>query len=254
MKRMVLIALLMCAFATRARADIYTWTDADGHLHFDDDAANVPAAQRDAARVTRSKPRVTDEQPSSAQTATQSAYSTALARELGLQTSTTQDPVSLLHLVGIYPAVGWYPNAPLTPAVVQEVVSSTRAAARAHRLSQSEAGAESIALRVASSLGVATPPPAAVPDPAPPQIVVAPNIVVETPPQQTVVVTHVEAPPPPVIADYPFWGFGIPFATTGAVHPQHVNSPGGPAGQLGGPLIAPLIAPVGVGPRRPGNP
>lgn len=244
----LLAAGLVLVLAAPVYADVYTWTDDSGRTHFDDDATNVPEARRDAAHVIRTKvPTAAAEHPAEMKGPTQAAYSTGLARELGLQTSATQDPVSLLHLVGIYPAIGWYPNAALTPAVVQEVVTATRAAARAHRLAQPETSAEAAALRAASSLGVATPPPVARPEPElPPQIIVAPNIVVETPPQQTVVVNHVYPAPQAVLSDYPTFAFGVPFAPLGPVPigpiPERIVPLSNPAGRLHGPLITPLRA------------
>ncbi len=64
----------------------------------------------------------------------------------------------MLQVVGIYPATGWHPGVSLTPAVVQEVVTATRAAARARRLTSSERAAEAAVLRIAAGLGVAGPP------------------------------------------------------------------------------------------------
>lgn len=232
-------------FASPVRADIYRWTDENGRTHFDDDVARVPAAQRDDARVFQTKPSA--EAPLAAATGpTQAAFAVALARELGLQTASAQDPVSLLHIVGIYPSMGWYPATTLSPAVVQEVVTSTRAAARARRLAQPETSAEAAALRVASALGVATPPTVAIaqPEPPAPVIVVAPNIVVEAPP--VVIVEHVERQPPPILSGYPTFAFGIPFAPVPVVPigpvPQRITPLSNPAGRLHGPLITPLRA------------
>lgn len=245
--RALLVTVFALLLAAPASADVYTWTDDTGRTHFDDDATNVPEAQRDAARVVRTKVPPPDESPSDAKGPTQAMYSAALARELGLQTSGAQDPVSLLHLVGIYPSMGWYPSAPLTPGIVQEVVTATRAAARARRLAQPEGSAEAAALRAASGLGIATPPPAVPPErEASPQIVVAPNIVVETPPQQTVVVNNVYPVPQPVLSDYPTFAFGVPFAPIGPVPfgpiPERIVPLSNPAGRLHGPLITPLRA------------
>jgi hypothetical protein len=231
-------------FAAPARAEIYRWTDETGRTHFDDDVARVPADQRDDARVFQTKPRVEASPAGVSNVATQAAFAAGLARELGLQTASAQDPVSLLHIVGIYPSMGWYPATPLSPGVVQEVVTSTRAAARARRLAQPETSAEAAALRVASALGVATPPPAAVEPPSspPPAIVVAPNIVIEAPP--VVVVERVERPPPVVLSNYPTFAFGIPFAPAPVVPigpvPERITPLSNPAGRLHGPLITPL--------------
>ncbi len=189
---------------------------------------------------TRTPP--ADATATASDSATQAAFAAALARELGLQTAATQDPAALLSLVGIYPSTGWYPNAALSPAVVQEIVTTTRAAARSHRLAQPEASAEAAVLRIASSFGIAAPPPSA-PEPAP-QIVVAPNIVVEAPPPPTVIVNNVQQAPPPVLSAYPAFGFGIPFAPLGPVPigpvPSRITPLSNPAGRLHGPLITPL--------------
>jgi hypothetical protein len=240
------IASVLLFVARSSSADVYRWTDENGRTHFDDDAAHVPEAQREHARVFQMKARPAEEPGAKAEGPTQAAFAAGLARELGLQTSATQDPVSVLHLVGIYPAAGWYPAASLLPAVVQEVVTATRNAARARRLAQPEVSAEAAALRVASALGVATPPPSALPEPAPPpppQILVAPNIVVQVPPPM-VIVEHVHPAPQPVLSDYPTFAYGIPFAPLGPVPvgpiPSRITPLSNPAGRLHGPLIEPL--------------
>ncbi|HEY2386900.1 MAG TPA: DUF4124 domain-containing protein [Candidatus Binatia bacterium] len=241
---LVATTLVLCLCTLPARAEIYRWTDESGRTHFDDDKSRVPDAQRDHAQVYQAKARPEPPGPPSTGP-TQSMYAAALARELGLQVSPSQDPVSLLHLVGIYPSMGWYPNAPLSPAVVQEVVTATRTAGRARRLGQSEAGAEATAIRVASSLGVAAPPPQAEPEPPPPPpVVVAPNIVVQAPPP-TVIVEHVQ-PPQVVLSDYPTFAFGIPFAplpfNPNAPIPDRIVPLSNPAGRLHGPLVPPLVS------------
>jgi hypothetical protein len=239
------VAFVLSVLVASAHAEVYRWTDETGLTHFDDDAAHVPDGQRDSAHVYQSKAHP-PEPASAAQSSgpTQSMFASALARELGLQTSATQDPISLLHLVGIYPSMGWYPNSPLSPAVVQEVVTATRAAGRARRLGQSEVSAEAAAIRVASSLGVAAPPPQAVPEPPPPPpIVVAPNIIVQAPPPTVII----EQPAPQVVlSDYPTFAFGIPFAPlpiapVGPV-PDRIVPLSNPAGRLHGPLITPLVS------------
>ncbi len=242
---LVAVTIVLGLAALPAGAEVYRWTDESGRTHFDDDATRVPDAQRDRAQVYQSKRRP-ETQAAPANGPTQSMFAAALARELGLQASPTQDPVSVLHLVGIYPSMGWYPSAALSPAVVQEVVTATRAAGRARRLGQSEAGAEATAIRVASSLGVAAPPPQAVPEPPPPPpVVVAPNIVVEAPPP-TVVIEHVQPPPQVVLSDYPTFAFGIPFAPlpmapTGPI-PDRIVPLSNPAGRLHGPVVTPLVS------------
>ena len=242
----IAIAVVLSVLVAPAHAEVYRWTDETGRTHFDDDAAHVPDAQRDSAHVYQSKPPPTGSQ-SVAQSSgpTQSMFAIALARELGLQTSATQDPISLLHLVGIYPSMGWYPSSPLSPAVVQEVVTATRAAGRARRLGQSEVSAEAAAIRVASSLGVAAPAPQAVPEPPTPPIVVAPNIFVEAPPP-TVIVTQVQPAPQVLLSDYPTFAFGIPFAPlpiapAGPV-PDRIVPLSNPAGRLHGPLVTPFVS------------
>jgi len=239
------VTIVLSVAALPARAEVYRWTDESGRTHFDDDKERVPDAQRDHAQVYQSKAR--PEPAAAASTGpTQSMYATALARELGLQASPSQDPVSVLQLVGIYPSMGWYPAAPLSPATVQEIVTATRAAGRARRLGQSEAGAEATAIRVASSLGVAAPPPQAEPEPPPPPpppVVVAPNIVVQAPPP-TVIIEH--QPPQVVLSDYPTFAFGIPFAplpfNANAPIPDRIVPLSNPAGRLHGPLVPPLVS------------
>jgi hypothetical protein len=242
----IVIALLLAAYP--AGADIYRWLDASGTLHLDDDIANVPEAERHSARIFKAK---TVEQPQ-ASGPVQGVFAAALARELGLQVSSSQDPLSVLQIVGIYPSIGWHPQAALSAAVVQEVVTATRAAARAHRLHQSEASAEAALLRVSSALGVAGPPPTAPPEPPPmqpaPSIVFAPNIVVEAAPPTVIVERH-EPAPQAVLFGYPF-GYpafigGVPFAplpiprVSGPV-PERIPPLFSPAGRLHGPLVTPL--------------
>src|SRR5262249_13253633 len=205
----VLVLLLTSiAFAPPVHAEIYRWVDAHGVVHLDDTLTNVPADARPDAKVFQARQAPP---PAPATGPVQSAFANGIARELGLIASETQDAVSVLHLVGIYPSAGWNPSAALTPAVVDEVTRSARAAARAHRLPQGEVSAEAAVLRVASGLGVAGPPPTAVaeaappPPPEPPTIVVAPNITVESPPQTVVI--H-ERPPEPYLTNY---GFGTAF-------------------------------------------
>lgn len=242
-----IVALVLNAAASPA--EIYRWTDTAGVVHYDDDIARVPESERGAVRVFQSKV-VVQGDLATASGPTQAGFAGAMARDLGLQASDLQDPVSVLHIVGIYPAIGWHPAAPLTPAVVQEVVTAARAAARARRLGYSERGAEAAVLRAAAGLGVAGPPASAPPDPpappAPPSIVVAPNIVVESPP--VVVVERVERQPVPVFADYPHFVFGVPFAplpgppVVGPV-PERITplfNPINPTGRLNGSSVTPL--------------
>src|SRR6185295_1739458 len=143
----VAIAVLL---AGPARAEIYRWVDDAGTVHLDDDVARVPEAQRDAARVFKTKTAL----PAPVTGPTQGSFAGRLTRELGLQTSDTQDPVSILQVVGIYPSGGWDVVAALSPAAVQDIATAARAAARAHRVRSSEVAAESAVLRVATALGV----------------------------------------------------------------------------------------------------
>lgn len=245
----VSLAALACV-ATPVRAEIYRWVDAQGVTHLDDTLDNVPETARSDAKVfqTRSAPAAAP-----ATGAAQSAFANGVARDLGLLSVSTQDAVSVLHLVGIYPSTGWNPAAPLTPAVVDEVTRAARAAARARRLPQSEASVEASVLRVASGLGVAGPPPAVVAEPAPPPtVVVAPNIVVESPPQQTVVVHTVERERAPVLTRWGWgsdaaFGGGIPFAPIpsgppGPI-PDRITPLSNPAGRLHGPAVPPRPGP-----------
>jgi len=241
--RAVAAVALVVSLAAPARAEIYRWIDDAGTVHLDDDIARVPEAQRDRARIFKAKapPPVEVAGP------TQRGLAGALARELGLQATDTQDPISILQVVGIYPARGWNPQAALSTAVVQEVSTAARVAARAHRLNQSEVGAEAAVSRAATGLGVAAPPPVAIAEPAPAApapVVFAPNIVVEAP-QPAVIVERVEPQPVPILSGYPTFGFGIPFAslpvprTLGPI-PDRITPLSDPAGQLHGPLVTPL--------------
>jgi hypothetical protein len=230
-----------------ARGEIYRWVDEHGVVHLDDTLANVPEPSRQDAKVFQA--RTAPAAPPSAGPV-QAAFANAVARELGLIASDTQDAVSVLHLVGIYPSTGWNPTATLTSAVVDEVTRAARAAARARRLPQGEASAEAAVLRVASGLGVAGPPPTVVaqppPPPEPPTLIVAPNITVEAPPQQTVVV-HEQAPEPYLSR----WGFdpafggGVPFTPIfqnnahQAPIPDRIPPLSNPAGHLNGPAVPP---------------
>jgi hypothetical protein len=239
-------ALLMgnVPVAPPAHADIYRWTDAKGVVHLDDDLARVPAPQRESMRTFQAKAAPA---PPETEGATQATFASAISRDLGLRVSALQDPVSVLQVVGIYPANGWNPHAPLSPAVVAQVADATQAAARARRLSQSPAAAEASILRIAGGLGVVGPPPSAPPDPPrapdPPPVVIAPNIVIEQPPPAQVVV--IERPPPPVLSAYPTFFYGVPSApllaprTFGPI-PERITPLSNPAGHLHGPLVSPL--------------
>ncbi len=240
---LVLVAVLV---AVPARAEIYRWVDDAGIVHLDDDIARVPEAQRSSSRVFHS--RVAPAAPV-VNGPTEGSFASGVAREIGLLRSQQQDPVSVLQVVGIYPAAGWYPAGALSPAVVDEVVSAARAAARARRLTSSEATVEAAVLRVASSLGVAGPAPAALPDPPPaPEppalIIVAPNVIVESPP---VIVSVIQPAPPPAFSSYPAFAYGVPFAS---VAPGSL--PVGPpprrlaplASAIGSPLRGPLVQPL----------
>jgi hypothetical protein len=240
---------LLTLLATPARAEIYRWVDEHGVTHLDDTLGNVPESARDQAKVFQTRPA-----PVLAATTgpVQAAFANGIVRDLGLSSAPTQDAVSVLQLVGIYPSVGWDLAAPLTPAVVDEVTRAARAAARARRLPQGEASVEATVLRVASGLGVAGPPPTVVAEPAslPPTVVVAPNIIVEPPPQQTVVVHTVEREP--VLTRWgwgydPTFGGGIPFAPIpsgppGPI-PDRITPLSNPAGRLHGPAVPPRPGP-----------
>ncbi len=243
-----LVVIVLVLGTTAARGEIYRWVDEHGITHLDDTEANVPEAARSDAKVFQARPA-----PVGATTATgptQAAFANGIARELGLIATANQDAVSVLHLVGVYPSVGWNLNATLTSAVVEEVTRAARAAARARRLPQGEASVEAAVLRVASGLGVAGPPPTVIAEPAPaapPTVIVAPNIVVESPPQQTVVVHTIERERQPMLTRYgwydPTFGGGIPFAPIqsrkhGPI-PDRITPLSSPAGRLHGPAVPP---------------
>jgi hypothetical protein len=241
-----LLAAALLLTSAPADAKIYRWVDANGVVHLDDTLDNVPEGERAAAKVFQSKAGTTAA-PAPVDGPNQAAFANGVARELGLIAVPTQDAVSALHLVGVYPSAGWSPAAALTPAIVDEVVRAARAAGRGRRLPQGEAAVEAAVLRVASSLGVAGPPPTAVAEapPAEPTIVVAPNIVVESPPS-TVVVHTVEREPAPVLTR---WGWdpafvgGVPFAPivrgrSGPI-PDRITPLSNPAGHLRGPAVPP---------------
>jgi hypothetical protein len=244
---LVVTALLT---ASPARGEIYRWVDEHGVTHLDDTLANVPERERPDAKIFQSKTPA----PAPASGPTQASFANGIARELGLIASENQDAVSALHIVGVYPSTGWNPSAALTTAVVDEVTRGARAAARARRLQLGESSAEAAVLRVASGLGVATPPPAVVAPPEPvreaPTIVVAPNIVVESPPS-TVVVHTIERERDPVLTRYgydPLFGGGIPFApipggpVPGPI-PNRITPLSNPAGHLHGPAVPPMPRP-----------
>jgi hypothetical protein len=253
----LMLSLLPLTVTAPARAEIYRWVDATGVVHLDDTLANVPEAQRPDAKVFQSKARVA---PASAPSTgpTQSAFANGVARELGLIAVETQDAVSALHIVGVYPSAGWNPTATLTSAVVEEVTRAARAAARARRLPQGEAAVEGAVLRVASGLGVDGPPPTVVvtaPEPEPPPLIVAPNIVIETPPTNVVVQT-INPQPDPVLTRYGIDPFGeallfapIPSRPNPGPPPDRITPLSNPAGHLRGPAVPPRPHP---GPfRRP---
>ena len=236
-----------------AAGDVYRWVDERGTVHLDDDLARVPEPYREAARVFRSKPASVGTTAVDPTAPTQASFADAIARDLGLRSSESQDSVSVLQITGIYPARGWDPTAALSPIVVTDVVSATIAAAQARRLSQSPAAAEMTIIRAAQQLGVAAPPPTVAaptaPPPEPATIVVAPNIVVEAPPQPQVIIHEIERVQEPVLASRvydPAWAYGVPFASTvphpapiGPIPPRIVPLQN-PAGHLHGPLVPPL--------------
>jgi hypothetical protein len=257
--RLGLLAIVIVA-AVPVRAEIYRWVDEAGRVHLDDDLARVPEAQRASSRVFQSRV-VPAARPASGPT--EGAFAASVARELGLARSEQQDPVSVLQIIGIYPSTGWDPAAPLTAAVVEEVVGTARAAARARRVKSSEATAEAAVLRVASALGVAGPAPGAAPDPPPaPEpapVVVVPQVVVESPP---VVVNVIERPPQPVLWSDPAFAYGVPFAPLASRrvgrrtmpsrnlsgNPGRTAFPLGRVTQpLGGPITQPLVSPQSTG-------
>ncbi len=252
MRASVAAAVLSSLIAfTPVAADVYRWVDEKGTVHLDDDIARVPESSRAGARVFRSKAPASPPAKVDPTAPTQGSFANALARDLGLRSSESQDSVSVLHIAGIYPARGWDPAAALSPIVVAEVVGATLAAARTRRLSLSPAAAEMAVLRLAERLGVAAPPPTVQAPPAaePPTIVVAPNIVVEAPAQPQVVIREIERVPEPVLASRvydPFLVYGIPFATTVRAPapvspvPPRIVPLRNPAGHLHGPLVAPL--------------
>jgi hypothetical protein len=196
-----------------AEAVIYQWVDERGHVNFDDDLERVPEAQRPAMKVFQAKARPAAAEPEPGGGPRQAAFARQLARDLGLQKTDTQDPVSVLQVVGVYPAIGWHPAAPLTPAIVDEVVRAAVAAARGRRLSQSPSTAEAAVLGVAKNLGMDVPPPTVAPEPSPPPpepvpIIFAPQIVLESPPPAVPIVVQQPAYYPghfegfvPIVAD-----------------------------------------------------
>ena len=249
--RVALGLVLVAAFLVSvvpAHGEIYRWVDEHGVTHLDDTLANVPETQRSDAKVFQA--RTTAPAPATAPGPTQAAFANGVARELGMIAAETQDAVSALHIVGVYPSAGWNPTATLTSSVVEEVTRAARTAARARRLPQGEAGAEAAVLRVSTGLGVAGPPPTVVAQPEPlreaPTIVVAPNIVIEAPPS-TVVVHTIERQRDPVLTRYGLdaaFGNGVPFAPIpGGPLPgpiRHRLTPlSSPAGRLHGPAVPP---------------
>ena len=73
--RVLLAAAIACA-AHAAAADIYTWTDAQGHVHYTQDLQSVPPEHRGEARERASQPETT---PSRMQTFSNGAASVAPA-------------------------------------------------------------------------------------------------------------------------------------------------------------------------------
>jgi Domain of unknown function (DUF4124) len=246
---LLVVALLV---AWPARAEIYRWVDEHGVVHLDDTLQNVPEAERGDAKVFQARKAAEPAAPASGPT--QAAFANGVARELGYTAPDTQSAISILHVVGVYPSAGWNPAAVLTAAIVDEVARATRAAARAHRLPQSEASAEAAVLRVSNGLGVAGPPPIVIAEPEPPpppNLVVAPNIVVEAPPPANVVVQNVQPAPEAVLTRYgfdPLFNGGVPFAPIipgrdlGPV-PNRIVPLSNPAGHLNGPAVPPLPRP-----------
>jgi len=246
-------ALLVLVTVSPAMGDVYRWVDERGTIHLDDDLARVPEAYREAARVFRSKPATAGTPAGDSTAPIQASFADAIARDLGLRTSESQDTVSVLQIAGIYPARGWDPAAALSPVVVTDVVNAAIAAARAGRLSQSPAAAEAAVIRAAERLGVAAPPPTIEAPPArapePPTVVVAPNIVVEAPSPPQIVIHEIERIREPVLASRvydPAWTYGVPFASTSPPLasteqvPPRIVPLYNPAGQLRGPLVTPL--------------
>jgi hypothetical protein len=245
----VLLLTTALLTSTPARADIYRWVDEHGVTHLDDTLSNVPEGERSDAKIFQARKATAPTESTSGPT--QAGFANGVARELGFTAPDTQSAISVLHIVGVYPSAGWNPAASLTAAVVDEVARATRAAARAHRLPQSEASAEAAVLRVSTGLGVAGPPPTVIAQPEPPPqptLVVAPNIVVEAPPPATVVVQNVQPAPDAVLTRYGFDPFffngGVPFAPipSGPVPgfiPDRIIPLSNPAGHLNGPAVPP---------------
>lgn len=256
--RTALALLLLLTIALPAEAVIYRWVDEHGTVNFDDDIERVPEAQRPDMKVfaARTAPAGAPDDAPPAEGPRQAAFARRVARDLGLQKSATQDPVSVLQVVGIYPAVGWHPAGPLTAAVVDEVVATTVAAARAHRLRHTPASAEATVLRAAAGLGIDAPPPAVTPDPPPPPpepapIIVAPNIIVEAAAAAPVFVQQ-SYPAGFVPGSYPGHYSGVPFRSVrrASTEPPPARIP--PLRSAVGRLRAPLIVPFTVAPfRRP---
>ena len=103
--------VLLLASSVPVHGEVYRWVDEHGVTHLADNLDKVPEASRESGKVFQSKSRTAAPAPAVDHGPTQSAFANAVARELGLVASDTQDPVSALYIVGIYPGIGWNPAA-----------------------------------------------------------------------------------------------------------------------------------------------
>jgi|SRR5262245_31323250 len=154
---LLLIGVLCLWLPAASQADLYQWTDADGVTHIVGKISDVPDPYRAGMTVYHAAQPATGLStlpvaPSRTYAAqSQGAFAQKIALDLGLIKMSSEDAFGPLGGAGVQPANGWEANDPLTPGVVDEVLTAARRAADAKRLPLSADGAEAVVRQAGES-------------------------------------------------------------------------------------------------------
>jgi uncharacterized protein DUF4124 len=244
MRSFILLIGFLCLWLPAvSQADLYQWTDANGVIHIVDETSEVPETYRAGMTVYHAAKPTTGVStlplsPSRTYAAqSQGAFAQKIALDLGLIKMSSEDAFGPLRGAGVQPASGWEVDDPLTPEVVDDVLTAARRAADAKRLPLSADGAEAVVRQAGEAFLPPTTPdlqPAWAEGEDGPEEGQQPQpVIIEQPPPQ---IFEVEREPD--YGDVPFI-FGFPGGHhRHDHHPDH--NPGFPSGMSGGPTHLPF--------------
>jgi predicted aspartyl protease len=89
----------LCAWAARARADLYRWVDAQGQVHVTDDRSQVPSGATVTLQPTRTRASADPAVPAAAATPKDGTRRSRAVLSIGQQDSIEENPVGRTHVL-----------------------------------------------------------------------------------------------------------------------------------------------------------